>query len=421
MIVMLPELVGIRQILKAPRIDDVRGEVERAVSLLPLETFDLRGKRIGITAGSRGISEIDKIISTLVSIVKKHEGIPFVVAAMGSHGGATAEGQREMLASLGITEESVGAPIICHAEAGKIGKTPGGVPVYCNSEAKKLDGLIICNRIKSHTDFSEEIESGLCKMMTIGLGNHKGASTAHYYAVNNGYMEMIRASAEVMMEKLPILFGVGIVENWKNETMEIQATLPQNLIETDKNLLELYKKNSLKLPFKEADVLIVGELGKNISGSGMDTKVIGRIRILGQKEPDYPKIENVIVLGLTEESHGNATGIGLADYTTKEVYDQIDLQSTTINGLTSMAPGQIRLPVILDTEQEALEWACKTLGPEKEDNLTIAYIKNTMALEEMAVSKNMFARLTGDIQIIDDPKPIRFDEKGKLVPPIRIA
>jgi len=416
---MFPKMIKIRQATPAPKIEDLAAETKRVIESLGAEVLGaIKGKKIGITAGSRGINGIPQIISTIVSIVKEHGGEPIVIAAMGSHGGATAEGQREMLESLGITEAAVDAPILCNADAVQVGSTSGGIPVYCNSEATKLDGIIICNRVKSHTDFSGEIESGLCKMMTIGLGNHKGASTAHFYAVNNGYTEMICESAKVMMAHLPVLFGLGIVENWKSETMLMRAALPRDIIEAEKELLEIYKGNSLKLPFKEVDVLVVGELGKNLSGAGMDTKVIGRIRILGQKEPDYPKITNIVVLGLTEASHGNATGIGLADYTTNEVFKQIDIHATTINGLTSMAPDQIKLPVILNTQQEAIEWARRTLGPAKEKSFTIAYIKNTMLLETLAVSENMLNRLEGNIEALGEAFALQFDDEGKLISPI---
>ncbi|MDR0884905.1 MAG: nickel-dependent lactate racemase [Clostridiales Family XIII bacterium] len=415
---MFPKMVKIKQSVPAPELENVADEIRKQITLLQLNPTVFKGKKIGITAGSRGITNIPLILKTLISIVRDGGGLPHIVAAMGSHGGATAEGQGEMLASLGITEESMGAPILCNEEVIQVGKTKDDIPVYVNSEAAKLDGLIICNRVKGHTDFSGEIESGLCKMMTIGLGNHKGASTAHFYAVNYGYTEMIQESARVIMENTPVLFGLGIVENWKNGTMVIRGTLPDALIETEKELLEIYKETTLKLPFKSADILIVGELGKNISGAGMDTKVIGRIKIIGQKEPDYPKITNIAVLGLTEASHGNATGIGLADYTTESVYRQIDLKATTINGLTSMSPDQIKLPVILDTDKEAIEWAYRTLGPAKEGHVSIAYILNTMSLEELVVSENMLDTLKGEIEIIGEAKEFAFTEDDTLISPL---
>jgi hypothetical protein len=179
-------------------------------------------------------------------------------------------------------------------------------------------------------------------------------------------------------------------------------------------LLELYKEASLKLPFKEADVLIVGELGKNISGAGMDTKVIGRIKILGQKEPDYPKITNIAVLDLTEESHGNATGIGLADFTTQRLYEAIDLPATTLNGLTAMSPDHIKLPVILENDREVIKWACQTLGPAKEGKVSMAYIRNTMQLEELAVSENILEKIAGDIEIQGEARPLTFNGQGNL-------
>ncbi|MDR3295349.1 MAG: lactate racemase domain-containing protein [Clostridiales Family XIII bacterium] len=412
---MLPKLIKIRQNMPAPQLADVASEVRKQLAALSQDPETMRGKRIGITAGSRGIRNIPLILNEVARFVKEAGGSPVIVAAMGSHGGATAEGQKEMLDSLGITEASTGAPVLCHEEAARIGETESGIPVFCNEEAIKLDGLAIVNRIKSHTDFSGEIESGLCKMMTIGLGNNQGAGTAHYYAVNNGYTEMICDSAEVFMKKLPILFGLGIVENWKNQTMRIEAVYPKDLIAKEKELLRYYKENSLKLPFTQADVLVVEELGKNISGAGMDTKVIGRIRILGQKEPDYPKITNVAVLNLTEESHGNATGIGLADYSTLRVFEALDLKATTINGLTSMSPDQIRIPVILDTDREAIEAACTTLGPAKENNIAMAVIRNTALLEEMAVTENILEQIRDKVEVLGAAEELRFGADGRLV------
>ncbi len=415
---MLPKLIKIKQDVPAPQLKNISAEVFNQIKKLNLEKSKVGGKSIGITVGSRGIHAIDDITRAIVSSIKEMGGVPIIIPAMGSHGGASERGQEEVLASLGITETSVMAPIKFCASAVKIGETSNGIPVYCSEEAVKLDGLVIANRIKSHTDFTGDIESGLCKMMTIGLGNPKGADTAHYYAVNYGYAEMIRESAEIILEKLPVIFALGIVENWKNQTMKIEAILPENIIEKERELLKYYKKNSLKLPFKEADILIVGEMGKNISGAGMDTKVIGRIRILGQKEPNYPKINNIVVLDITEESHGNATGIGLADYTTMKVFKEMDINATTINGLTSMSPDQIRIPCILENDLQAIEAAIRTLGPAKENNFSMAYIKNTASLEEMAVTENIFEQINGRVEALEGPKDLVFNSKGKLKSPL---
>jgi len=408
------EFVKIYQNVPANDLPNISNEIQRQINSINIDPLTYKNKRIGITVGSRGIYSIDEIIRSVVNTLKEFGAYPIIIPAMGSHGGAKEEGQKEVLKSLGIEEEYIGAPIHYNVNAQFIGNTHKGFPVYVNSEAFKMDGIIVVNRIKSHTDFTGEIESGLCKMMTIGLGSHKGAATAHYYALENGYTEIICDSAKVIMEKLPIIFGIGIVENWKGHIMKVKAIHVKEIIEEEKKLLKLYIDNSVKLPFDNLEMLIIGEMGKNYSGSGMDTNVIGRTKISGQNEPVKPRIDQIVVLDISEASHGNATGIGLADFTTKKVFNKIDIEKTMINGITSMAPEQVRIPCVAASDKEAIKVALRMLGPTKSKDPQIAYIENTSQLQELYVSTNMMNKLKGNIEIISSPLTIQYNENGSM-------
>lgn len=414
---MFPRMIKIKQNMPVQTVEDVVGAVLKSLDSIKARQINLEGKTIGITAGSRGINNISLILKTIADYVKEAKGNPVLIPSMGSHGGGALEGQREVLASLGITEEAVGAPVRCCIDTVMLGETPSGVPVYCNKEAVKMDGLIVVNRIKSHTDFSGKIESGICKMLAIGLGSEKGAITTHSHAIVKGYEEVITEVAKVMISKLPVLFAVGILENWKSETAEIGAFLPEEIVEKEKLMLAKYKESAIKLPFTDLDVLAVGEIGKNISGTGMDTKVIGRIHIKGQKEPDKPKIARIVVLGLTEESHGNAVGIGLADITTQEVFESIDLRRTGFNCISSMAPEQGFIPCVAADDRAALESALATLGAVEFSKIRMVYIKNTSSLEEMAVSEALIGEVQSDsrLDIIGELEELQFDASGKLL------
>lgn len=415
--IVFPRMIRIKQNMPSQELADVHAGVCQALDSIKVRQMNLEGKDIGITAGSRGIKNIPLILKTVADYIKAAGGNPIFIPSMGTHGGGALEGQREVLASLGITEESVGAPARCCIDTVLLGETPSGVPVYCNSEAVKMDGLVVVNRIKAHTDFSGEIESGICKMFAIGLGSEKGAYTTHSHAIIKGYEKVITEVAEVMISKLPVLFAVGILENWKSETAEIGAFLPGEIVEKEKLMLAKYKESAIKLPFTYLDVLAVGEIGKNISGTGMDTKVIGRIRIRGQKEPDKPQIARIVVLGLTEESHGNAVGIGLADITTREVFESIDLHRTGFNCISSMAPEQGFIPCVAADDREALESALTTLGAVEFSKVRMVYIKNTSSLEEMAVSEALIEEVQSDtrLDIIGELEELQFDASGKLL------
>ena len=318
----LPRIIQIRQKKSVRQLVDIRNVIQQEIGSKHLTSKSMNGLTIGIAVGSRGISNIAEIVSVVVDEVKKMGGKPVIIPSMGSHGGGTVAGRMKVLSNLGITEETVKAPIRDSIEVLKLGQTDQFIPVYCNLEATKVDGLILVNRIKSHTDFTGKVESGLQKLMAIGLGSHKGCSIAHAYALRSGLEDIICSIAGIMLEKLPVIMGLAILENSKNQIFKIKALKAEEIQIKEPGLLNTQKASALKIPFDTIDVLVVEEMGKNISGTGMDSKIIGRLRLMGQYEPERPKINRIAVLRLSSESDGNALGIGLSDFTTRRVVER---------------------------------------------------------------------------------------------------
>lgn len=414
--VKLPEMARIRKVTSAPLLEDIPSEVRKQVALISSSV--LQNRRIAITAGSRGINNMPVILRTLVEELKKRGAKPFIVPAMGSHGGATAEGQREVLETLGITSESVGVPIESSMEVVQVGTTNQGIPVYVDKNAAQADGVIVVNRVKAHTEFSGEIESGLFKMMVIGLGKYKGASTAHTHALRNGYAKVFKEIGEVVLQKIPVLFGLAILENCYEETAEIHSVAAVDFYPREKELLVKAKELMMRLPVKKLDLLIIDEIGKTFSGSGMDTNVVGRIMVYGQEEYSEPDIIRILVRDLNENSHGNATGIGIADFTTKKLVEKIDWPSTNLNCITACAPEKARLPVVLDNDREAIQAALATIGLEDTSEARVIHIKNTLDLSEMEISASLWAELESDSSIFRSfPfEQMRFDGNNNLIP-----
>lgn len=416
---MFPQMVRIRQILESPCVLDIASAMSENLQKYAqsIGLHSLAGKKIGITAGSRGIDSIPLILRSVADFVKGLEGRPFLIPAMGSHGGANVNDQIEILHDLGITEKTVGAPIIGNIETTLIGNTETGVPVHINRAVLELDGLIVVNRIKAHTDFEGKIESGICKMFAIGLGAYEGALTTHSYALTQGYEETIIGVASKMMDKVPIIAAIGILENWKGKTARIEVFSGSEIFSKEPLLLIEAKQLMVKLPVDKIDVLIIDEIGKNISGTGMDTKVVGRIMVRGQKEPVKPVISRIVVLDTTPESHGNVLGIGLADITTKKVFGKIDFNSTALNAISSMSPEQGRIPVVMNSDKDALKAALSSLGAIKSNESRIVHIRNTSWMEEMEISLPLLEELSslGTINILGSPSSMRFGPDGTLV------
>jgi hypothetical protein len=411
-----PEMYRIRQIFDAPKVADIEEILSRELESIQVKSIIKEGARIAITAGSRGIANIDRILRHLVRILKENSAEPFLIPAMGSHGGGTAEGQAEILKSLNITEESVGAPVVSSMDVVEIGTSRFGFPVLVDKQAAEADGIIVMNRIKPHTEFEGPIESGLMKMMAIGMGKHKGCFQVHKQTVQYGYRDVIPEIGGVILDKLPILFGIGIVENIYDKTALIRAIPSSGFMEEEEKLLFEAKRLMARLPFDKIDVLVVDEMGKNISGTGMDTNVIGRIMFIGEKEPEDPKITRIVVLDLTAEAHGNAVGVGLADYTTQRLIDKTDQSVTAINCITAMSPEKGRLPIALKTDKEAVEASLDTIGAIDPEKARLVHIKNTLEIGELDVSGAFLKEVGGrkDLKLIKELGTMSFESDGSL-------
>lgn len=404
------------QIFEQRKIDNIPEEISQEFEKIRLSEKIKPGMQICITVGSRGINNIQLIIKSIIAEVKKRRGVPFIIPAMGSHGGATAEGQKKVLENYGITEETMGVPIKNSMDVVELGRLENGLPVYFDKIAFEVDGIIVVNRIKVHTAFKSDIESGLHKILSVGLGNHKGASLVHYLGVS-GIRDYMVEFAKVVLEKAPVLCGLGILENAYDDTYKLTAASPREFEKVDKELLKECKKILPVLPVLDIDILVVEEMGKNISGSGMDTNIVGGIR--GYKEGDYtpPRIKRIILFDLTKETDGNALGIGLVDLITKKVYEKIDLNATYANTITTTFLDRARIPIVCNTEEEAFNIAMKTIWnlPGKKPRIII--IRNTLKLDELYVSENIWEEIRdrANISSLGDWEKLGFDIDGNLM------
>lgn len=411
-----PEMIKISQQLDKSKITDLNAHITAELDKTTLAARLKPGATIAISSGSRGITDIVTIVTSLVNWIKAHGGVPFLTPAMGSHGGATAEGQTQILEEYGLLETNVGAPIVSSMEVNHLGETRSGIPVVLDRNACNADHIIVVNRIKPHTEFHGKIESGLIKMMVIGLGKHEGATIAHRYAVKYGYEYTLTEIGLYVLKNAPISLGLAIIENGYGQTAQITSVEPETFLETEKKLLEVARQKTPKLPFDELDIVIVDECGKEISGTGMDTKVLGRIMNIYEEELAHPKITRVILRDLTEKTHGNAIGVGLADFITRKAADKIDYRSTYINSTTAITPEKARLPIICENDREAVDFALATAGPVDADTVKIVWIQNTSKLGEMWISQGLIneAQKNNAIRILDDRCSMQFDGAGNL-------
>ncbi|MCX5819084.1 MAG: lactate racemase domain-containing protein [Deltaproteobacteria bacterium] len=376
----------------------------------------LPGQTVAITGGSRGIAAIVPLTQAMVVILKGLGARPFVVNAMGSHGAATAEGQKELLTSLGMTKENLGCPVTISMEVDQVGELPDGFPVLCDRNAARADHIIVINRIKAHTAVTGPIQSGLCKMCTVGLGKVAQASRIHRYGPSH-MGRIIRDAASMLIEKTPVLAGVGIVENAYGEVARLELVRPQEIPATDERLLVEMHRLMAKLPCPELDLLVIEEMGKRHSGSGIDTHVTGRWRIWGEPEPESPRIQRIAVLGLDPSSHGNAQGVGLADLITERLFNQIDRQKTYMNSLTSTYVQRGMIPVIGGSDRETIKKALYSIPLIQEGQLRVAWITDTNHIEEIALSPAALCGCGPDAR----PAKLReidwkFDETGRIIP-----
>lgn len=406
-------MAKVAQRLYGKRVGNVVEETKRQLGRLNIER-SLKGKRIAITAGSRGIANIAEIIKGVVEFVRECGGEPFVFPAMGSHGGATAEGQVAILRDYGITEEFIGAPILATMDVEKIGET-NGIPVYVDKFAASADGIIVVNRVKHHTDFSGPHESGLLKMMAVGMGKRHGADVAHTFKAWS-LRNFIPKMAREILRRMPIIAGLAILENAYHEVAKLVAFHPNEIERGDRELLRFWKRIRPKIPFNHLDVLIVEQMGKNISGTGMDTKVIGRLMITGENELKHPMPRVIVVLDLTKESHGNAAGLGLADITTKRLIEKVNWHDTHVNVFTSGFIERDRIPVIAENDRQALEWALEIAKVRDPAKARIVRIRDTNTLGVIYISQGLWdeAKKNPRLKFLDE-QPLKF-ENGDLAP-----
>ncbi len=409
---MTPKLIRIKQNFPNEYIANIEDEVIREIQKSKVKFA--KGSNIAIAVGSRGINNIHRIVKATTMYLKAMGTNPFIVPAMGSHGGAIAEGQREVLKSYGITEEYIGVPIRSSMEVIELPQENLCHKVFIDRYAYEADNIIVINRVKVHTDFHGNTESGLLKMCVIGLGKHRQALEMHRYGVQ-GLREMVPIAAKHILRHAKIVLGIGIVENAYDQTTVIKAVRPEVMEEEEVKLLDICRKNMPRLPVEKLDLLIVDEMGKDITGTGLDPNIIGRIKIQNEKEPEIPEITNIVVMDLTENSHGNALGMGLADFITKRLYDKINFNATYENVLTSTFLERGKMPIVADTDKKAVQYALRTCGPINPENARIIRIKNTLRLGELFVSQHVYQEIKGNnyIEVMGEFEEI-FNEQGLL-------
>jgi hypothetical protein len=412
-------MMVVRQKFPASAPVDIRGTLAKEFAAVAGRIKP--GARIAVAVGSRGISNLQAIVTSVLENLRSAGAQPFIVPAMGSHGGATPEGQTELLAEYGITEAALGVPIRAGMDVEKLGVTPDGVDVVFSAEALKADGVVVVNRIKPHTDFqSDSLGSGLMKMLVVGLGKRVGAANYHTSSSRFGYEHVIRTSARITLSKAPILFGVAVVENQFHDTARLVVILPEDVERREAELFVEAKQLMPRLPFDDIDLLIVDRLGKNISGSGMDPNVIGRSlhgysALLGERNGS-PSIRRIFVRDLTPESHGNATGVGLADFTTTRLVKQMNAKVTYLNALTALSVQSVKVPIHFETDREAVSAALQTLAMRDVTQAKVVRIQDTLSLEHMEVAEVYAAdvRQRADLEVTSQPTPMTFGEDGML-------
>jgi hypothetical protein len=412
-----PRMFRLRQNFPRPLVANIPATVREVLAKLNLGTTIKRGQTVALTAGSRGIANIHVILKSVVHHLRDLGAQPFLVPSMGSHGGATAEGQTHVLHSYGITEEFCGAPIRSSMEVIQLGTTPEGWPVFLDKNASTADHIGVVARVKPHTSYDGSIESGLCKMMMIGLGKKHGAAHYHRVLLEQPYDPVVRAVSRVMRAKAPIAFGLGTVENGYDETALLDACLPADFEPVEERLLVKAKEWLGRLPFHEADLLIIDEIGKDISGSGMDTNVVGRKRALRTDVmKNQPTMRFIFVRGLTEHTHGNACGIGFADFCTDRLVKAMDYHATRINCVTSGYPEGSNISVHYPSDREVLDAALSIIGSRDPDKARIMHIKNTLMLAEVEVSEPCMKDLKPmtKFDVLQGPYEWAFDGSGNL-------
>jgi len=418
----LPGFLRIRQRFPRPREPAPARAVRRELATLLPEGAPRPGAQIGVTVGSRGIRDIETMVRAAVDLLKERGASPFVLPAMGSHGGATADGQRQLIAHFGVTEEAMGCPVRAGMTTRGLGRTPAGIEARIAEAAWQSDGILLMNRIKPHTDYRGPLESGLTKMCAIGLGKYDGARAIHRHLLTLGLGLAIREAAEAVMATGKILGGIGILENAYHETARVVGVPVDDLFEAEERLLVEARGLMGRLPLDEIDVLVCDQLGKNVSGTGLDTNVTGR-SVYGYTPgtawcEGMPRIMRIVVLDVSDESDGNAVGMGQVDLVPERFAARVDHRVTTLNALTSCAPTAARMPVVLPDDREAILTAIRT-SPLRPEGPRVVYVRDTLELESAWVSEpcRSLVEAREDVEIVSGPEPLRFDAEDRLASP----
>jgi len=396
-------------------IADVAGEVRRQWRDSRVAGRIRRGSRVAVGVGSRGIANLSTVVRATLDSLRDLGAQPFIVAAMGSHGGATAAGQRELLAEYGISEQALGVPVKTDMNAVRIGTNSWGEPVWWDKNALEADAVVTVSRVKPHTDFRGRFESGIAKMIVIGLGKRDGASQHHRWGFR-GLRDMLPETARVIVEKTPFIGGLAVLENAREQTARLQVVDRDELFDVEPGLLEEARGLMGRLPFEQLDMLVIGELGKNYSGAGIDPNVVGRLLIETQPEFTSPKITRICVLDMSPESHGNGTGCGIADLTTERLLAAIDPVPFRMNNLTACFLRRSQLPFAFPTDRTCIEAGLDTCWQPNRDAVRLAIIPNTLEVEELWASAPLIeeARQHPHLEVTGDLQAIAFDAVGKL-------
>lgn len=413
-------MAPVRQRFPASTVPDFGAAIRSG--LVPLLARLKPGARIAVAVGSRGITRLKEIVGATVDGLRVAGAAPFIVPAMGSHGGATPEGQRALLAGYGVTADALGVPVCDTMDVATVGHTPRGDAVVCSVEALGADGVVLVNRVKPHTDFAGGIGSGLLKMLVVGLGKHAGAAAFHVAAARDGYEPVLRAAARVLLDQLPVIAGVAVVEDARHQPALVEVVPPAALESREAALCAAARERMPGLPVDDVDLLIVDRMGKNISGTGMDPAIIGRMihgySLAAEAEKRSPHARRLLVRDLTPETHGNAIGIGMADFTTGRLVRAMDRHVTMTNALTALSLQGAKVPIWFETDREAITAALRTLSLAEAGEARVVRIADTLSLEWLEVSAACVGDLRGEasVEVLGEPGPMRFDAGGNLLP-----
>ena len=411
-----PKMVRIREKYEDDKIDDVKAHLINELDSLEIDRQSLRGKKIALTVGSRGIPSLPVLVRTMCDKLKEWGAEPFIIPAMGSHGGGTVEGNVQILTDYGITEDAMGVPIKASMDVVQVGAINDGAhtPIYCDKNAAEADGIVLFNKVKPHTDFKGYVESGMCKMIAIGIAKHFGCSWFHRQGFDT-FGERIPMVAAEFLKNMNVIMGVGVVQNAFDEISEIKAYPKDKIIEGDHELLQIAKRRLPRMKFDNIDVLIIDQIGKNISGEGADPNVTGRGCMPGFEDDFHCK--KMFVRKLTPPSHGNACGLCYADVTTRQCLQSVDWESTWINFSTNMMLSAGKIPVYQNTDYEALRLAIRTCTKLSDySQARIARIRDTLSLSEVEVSEALLPDVIGrdDVEILSEPYELEFDDDGNM-------